>query len=127
MTDPTTDPILGQFTLASEIERYPPGPGASGRRAETLIKSDGLRVVLVTLRAGVALHEHTAPGPITIQAVRGRFTVTIGEEERTLASGDLIAIAAKVRHAVRADDGGAFLLTIGWAPETAKSGESVSS
>lgn len=115
-----SDVILGQFVLADEIERFPPGSAASGRRAETIVKQDHLRVVLVTMSAGAALQEHTAPGPITIQAVRGRFAVTVEREEREIETGGLIAIATGTPHAVRALDNGAFLLTIGWSPEAAR-------
>ena len=36
------------------------------------------------MRAGFALHEHTAPGPITIHALRGRFTASFEDETRPL-------------------------------------------
>lgn len=110
--------ILGQFALARDIDRLTPREDASGRRAETLIKTDRMRVVLVTMRQGIELNEHTAPGPITIQALQGSFIVSVGETERTLAAGDLIAINTRVPHAVRAVEDGAFLLTIGWPPES---------
>jgi quercetin dioxygenase-like cupin family protein len=105
---------LGHFDLTAEIERFPPGDEPSGRRAETLVKDDQLRVVLVTMRAGAELREHEAPGPITIHALRGRFAVAVGGEERELAAGSVVALAASARHAVRALDDGAFLLTIAW-------------
>jgi quercetin dioxygenase-like cupin family protein len=114
----TEQTVLGAFDLDAEIARFPPGEGASGRRAETLIKGDRLRLVLVTMRAGATLDEHTAPGPITIQTLRGRFLVTAGDQEQTLPEGGLIAIAAGARHAVRALDAGAFLLTIAWPGAT---------
>lgn len=110
------DGFLGMFTIDDEIETYSPGDTEAGRRAETLIKTDGLRVVLVTMRTGISLHEHVAPGPITIHVLRGRFVVTFGNEERDLNSGDLISLASGVRHAVRTIENGAFLLTIGWSP-----------
>lgn len=111
-----TDPILGRFDLGAEIARLAPGDNAAGRRAETLIKDDRFRVVLITMRAGSHLQEHTAPGPITIQALRGDFAVTVGDEESPLPAGGLISLAAGIEHAVRAVSDGAFLLTIGWAP-----------
>jgi quercetin dioxygenase-like cupin family protein len=111
MPDPK---VLGRFDLGAEIERFQPGAGASGRRAETLVKSDRLRLVLVTMRAGATLDEHTAPGPITIQTLRGRFAVTAEGTAHELHDGELIAIEAGVRHAVRAIADGAFLLTICW-------------
>jgi quercetin dioxygenase-like cupin family protein len=110
----TDQAILGAFDLAAEIERFRPGEGASGRRAETLVKTDRLRLVLVTMRAGAALEEHTSPGPITIQALRGRFAVTVRNQEHELNETGLIALDAGVPHAVRAVDAGAFLLTISW-------------
>jgi quercetin dioxygenase-like cupin family protein len=105
--------ILGEFRLDDEIERFHPDSGVSGRRAETLIKVDGLRVVLVTMNAGAVLHEHSAPGPITIHAVQGRFTVRVEGASHDLPTGGLISIEMNVRHAVEAVENGAFLLTIG--------------
>lgn len=110
------DGLLGAFNVEEEIERFRPGDTEAGRRAETLIKADGLRVVLVTMRAGISLHEHVAPGPITIHALRGRFGVTFESQERELGPGDLLSLASGVRHAVETLADGAFLLTIGWGP-----------
>lgn len=112
-----SDAILGTFILADEIERFTPGPSEAGRRAETLVKTDRLRVVLVTMRTGARLHDHTAPGPITIQALRGRFDVTIGDGTSDVSAGSLVAIEANVVHAVQAVEDGAFLLTISWPPQ----------
>jgi quercetin dioxygenase-like cupin family protein len=105
--------VLGIYSLPEEIERFrPDAEGESGRRAEGLIKTDGLRVVLVTMNKGASLNEHTAPGPITIHTLRGQMSVTVGDDKVTLAEGGLISIAAGIRHAVYALEAGAFLLTI---------------
>lgn len=114
-----TDTILGKFHLHDEIARFTPGESRSGRRAETLIKTDRLRVVLVTMRAGAELQEHTAPGPITIHALLGRFSITAAADHHDLAHGDLISIQTDVPHAVRAEEDGAFLLTISWHADDA--------
>jgi quercetin dioxygenase-like cupin family protein len=111
-----SDGLLGVFNLDAEIERFQPGDTEAGRRAETLIKADGLRVVVVTMRAGISLHEHIAPGPITIHALRGRFVVTFGNQEREIGPGDLVSLESGIRHAVGTIEDGAFLLTIGWGP-----------
>jgi quercetin dioxygenase-like cupin family protein len=104
----------GVFNLTDEIERFQPGETHAGRRAETLVKTEHLRVVLVTMHAGAVLQEHAAPGPITIQALTGRFTVTGNGETVDLPAGSLAAFAEGVRHSVAATDEGAFLLTIAW-------------
>ncbi len=112
------DGLLGAFNVDKEIERFRPGDTVAGRRAETLIKADGLRVVLVTMRSGISLHEHTAPGPLTIHALHGRFSVTFENQDRELGPGDLLSLAPGVRHAVKTLADGAFLLTIGWGAST---------
>lgn len=115
-----SDALLGTFNIDEEIKRFRPGDTEAGRRAETLIKADGLRVVLVTMLSGITLHEHTAPGPITIHALHGRFAVTFEDQERELGPGDLVSLASGVRHAVKTIEDGAFLLTIGWGPTSGK-------
>lgn len=113
MANEHQDGLLGSFELAAEIDRYPPGEHGGGRRSEILVKADGLRVVLVTMRAGAELHEHIAPGPIMIQAIQGEFAVSVEAQEQPCPTGRVIAIGRGVRHAVRAVSDGAFLLTIG--------------
>jgi len=112
--------LLGAFTIDDEIAKYRPEDNEAGRRAETLIKADGLRVVLVTMLTGITLHEHTAPGPITIHVLRGRFNVSFENEEREVGPGELVSIASGARHAVHTIEDGAFLLTIGWGPTAGK-------
>ncbi len=63
--------ILGAYDLNDKTQRYPPGESDAGRTAESLVKDDRLRVVLITMRAGATLHDHAAPGPITIQVLDG--------------------------------------------------------
>ncbi len=99
--------------LWEEAARFPPHE-ESGRRAETLLKAPDLRVVLVTMRAGAELAEHTAPGTITVQALQGRFLFSTAEAEQDLAPGALVSVAGGVRHAVRCLEQGAFLLTLAW-------------
>jgi quercetin dioxygenase-like cupin family protein len=108
-----TQGLLGSFTFDVEIERFPP-EGRSGRRSETLVKTAGLRVVLVTMRAGTELREHAAPGTITVQPIRGRFMLALDGEEREVSEGMIVALEGDTRHAVRAVEDGAFLLTIAW-------------
>lgn len=99
--------------LHAEMDRFVPDR-ASGRRSETLVKSADLRVVLVTMRAGTVLQEHSAPGTMTMQPLGGRFIFSADGEDREVVAGDLIAAAPGVRHAVHALDDGAFLLTLAW-------------
>lgn len=112
--------ILGMHTLVTEIERFDPAESKSGRRSETLIKTDDLRVVLVTMEKNALLRKHSAPGTVTIQCLLGQFAVQVDDDDIVLESGALLTLAPSVEHAVRAHATGAFLLTIAWsknAPE----------
>jgi quercetin dioxygenase-like cupin family protein len=108
--------FLTPIDLNAEIERFP-ADVPSGRRSETLLKSPSLRVVLITMRAGAELREHVAPGPITLQPLRGRFVLILEDGEHEIAAATLTALPGEMRHAVRADEDGAFLLTIAWPGE----------
>jgi quercetin dioxygenase-like cupin family protein len=101
------------FDLGDEIQRFPPDPGSAARhRAETLIKTATLRVVLVTMLAGGEMHQHAAPGPITIQVLSGAIRLTMDDVAQDLGAGQLMSLAGGVEHAVDGIEDGAFLLTI---------------
>jgi quercetin dioxygenase-like cupin family protein len=105
--------IYGTFNLDEVIDEFPPDPDSAARhRAEIPVKTGTLRVVLVTLLSGGRLHEHAAPGPITIQVLRGSVNVSVAGEPRVLGVGELISLAPGVEHAVEGVEDGAFLLTI---------------
>lgn len=105
--------VYGTFNLDQVISEFPPDPNSAARhRAEILIKTDTLRVVLVTMLGGGKMHEHTAPGPITIHVLRGAMNVSVEGQEHVLGAGELISMAPGVEHAVEGVEDGAFLLTI---------------
>ena len=112
--------VYGPARLDTEIARFRPAEreSVSGRRAEILIKTDDLRVLLVTMREGASLAEHSAPGTITIQVVEGEMTVEAEGATYEMEAGSLISLAAGIRHSVNARTDGAFLLTIAWSTRT---------
>lgn len=101
------------FDLNAVIAEFPPDPESKARhRAEILVKSETLRVVVVTAITGGLLHEHHAPGPITVQVLEGAFTVTIDGQPRLMKAGEIAIVAPAVPHGVVCEEDGAFLLTI---------------
>ncbi len=89
-------------------------PEAKGKRSMSLIKTDQLRVVLIRMTTGGEMHEHFAPGQITIHPVGGRFDVTVVARRESIGTDSILTIDAGVRHAVMCREDGAFLLTIAW-------------
>ena len=87
---------------------------AAGRAriARTLVKEGPLRLTLVGLSPGGAIHEHEAGGPITIHVLEGELEINAGGETRAHRVGALIALDQRVRHAVSSSRGALFLLTL---------------
>ncbi len=113
-----SEPLVGMqayetFNLREVIAQYPPDPDSAARhRAEILVKSDTLRVVLITALSGGELHPHAAPGPITIHVVDGSFAIMVNGERQTVSADEVMIMAPGVEHAVECVEDGAFLLTI---------------
>lgn len=87
----------------------------TGRTALTLARGDNLTVVLIVLKAQAELHEHTAPGPITVTALSGylEFQAEGQSDPLALQAGDTAVCGAHLPHRVKALDDSAFLLVIG--------------
>lgn len=105
--------IYGIFNLPTEIDKFPPDPDTEARhRAEILVKTDTIRVVLVTMLSGGYMHEHDVPGPVTLHVLSGTMSLSVDGGEKRLRGGDLLSVAPGVRLEVTCEDDGAFLLTI---------------
>lgn len=90
-------------------------PGATthaGRRARTLVKNGPLRATLVTLAPGGEIPDHHADGPILVQPLTGRLRFTALGATHEVGPGQLLSLAAGVRHALASADGVTFLLTV---------------
>jgi quercetin dioxygenase-like cupin family protein len=116
-------PLSGQglvFRLADEIRglRDDLGRASGGRAAKTLAKSDGLRVTLVLLRAGVTLDPQAAAGGASLHVLEGRLHVQADSRVLEAGTGDLVVLSANLREPIRAEEDSAFLVTVAW-PEGA--------
>jgi quercetin dioxygenase-like cupin family protein len=89
------------------------------RRAVTLIRENGINVVLVYLVPGAVMREHAAPGPATVQVLDGHVRVDLGTDDHLDAeAGRLIAFDAGVRHEVEALEASTLLLTLSQPPSS---------
>jgi quercetin dioxygenase-like cupin family protein len=106
-------PILA-FDLVREQEQLRQEESYRGgdRNAKTLVKQHGLSVVLTVMRKGTRLREHTAPGPISVQALAGHIRLHAVGDTVELPIGHVVTLDADVAHDVEAVEESAFLLTI---------------
>jgi quercetin dioxygenase-like cupin family protein len=104
-----------EFDLPAEIRQLQHGRiyehgNPSGR---TLLKEQDLRIVLIALRAGGRMEEHSASGPSSIHVIEGSVRVHLADRQAELGPGYLLALESAVRHDVEALEDSAFLLTLG--------------
>lgn len=111
---PLESPMLS-FDLNAEIEQLRKEDAwQGGRNSKTLVKHADFRVVLTVLKSGARLHEHRAPGRISVQTVAGHIRMHVEGKVFDLPAGHLLALERGIVHDVEALEDSAFLLTIAW-------------
>ena len=83
-----------------------------GTQSTTLLRDDQLKVMRLALPAGKELPEHAVDGPITMHCLQGAIDVTAYGSCKTMRAGDLIYLAGKVPHALRATEDAFLLVSI---------------
>lgn len=86
---------------------------SAGRSAVTVYggQEHDLRQTLIAMTTGTVLGEHDTNGEATLQVLRGRVTLRAGEDEWSLAVGDLRAVPQR-RHDLSAEQDSVVLLTV---------------
>jgi quercetin dioxygenase-like cupin family protein len=105
---------LQSFDLDAEVTRLREEKAwqEGGRNAITLRKGEGLNVVLLVIKEGDRLDEHTAPGPITLIVHEGRIRFSAADKDVEAEAGTVIACDAGVRHSVEALGDAVCLLNV---------------
>lgn len=80
--------------------------------AITVFKSDVIRIVLMGLHEKAELKAHTANGPISVQVLEGNIEFMTEGKTYPLEKNQLIHLAAKIPHSVKAVKESFFLLTV---------------
>ena len=94
--------------LMEEAER-----AASGRASLTLARGDELTLVLVVMKAGRTLEEHSAPAAAVVVTLSGKIIFTSSADKITLEAGEGVTFTSDVLHSVHASEDSAFLIVIG--------------
>ena len=81
------------------------------REVEMLFEDTWSRLVLIRLRAGALLADHTAKFPITIHAILGAGTLNVAGHKYVLSPGTIVPVQAHVVHNVQATPEVAILVT----------------
>jgi quercetin dioxygenase-like cupin family protein len=81
------------------------------REIKILLTDRWRKLVLIQLRRGALLADHTARVPITIQTVAGHGFLRLGQETHVLSPGVLVPVDAQVLHNVQGDPDVAILVS----------------
>jgi|GEM_PF-160485 len=100
MTITAASPLGTMTTIADLAELVEVQPEATVSR--TVVRADGVRVVLFAFAAGQVLTEHTAAMPVLLQVVEGHLRVDAAGRVADLRPGDLIHLDTRLPHAVEA-------------------------
>lgn len=102
MTAMTTIPNLGSLVEVQEESTV----------SRTVLKADGVRIVLFGFAAGQVLTEHTAAMPVLLTALEGELLITADGRTDTLRPGDVIHFDTRLPHAVEAVTDAKLALTM---------------
>src|ERR671920_116518 len=80
--------------------------------AVLLVNKPDMRLMLLCMRAGQKVPEHSAAGSITVQAVSGRATFYDGQEACEMCAGTIVRLEAGRPHSVEAHTDAALLVTM---------------
>ena len=102
-----------QFRLADEFRTLMEEPAWStaDRNARTLVHEDGLRIMLLMLKAGARIDEHQTRGWVSILVQHGRVRIGVHDETLEARGGDVIVLRHNVPHTVAADEDSGLVLT----------------
>ena len=105
---------IQDFDLDAETQRLRKEDAyTDGRRnAITLRKGEGMNVVLLAMKAGDRLHEHSASGPMTLSVREGWVRFEAAGHEVEAGPRTLISCDAGTPHTVEALEESVCLLTI---------------
>jgi quercetin dioxygenase-like cupin family protein len=81
------------------------------REVRTLLSDRRRKLVLIQLRRGALLADHSAKFPITIQAILGNGTLRVGPDAHPLVPGVIVPVDAHVVHSLQAEPAIAILVS----------------
>ena len=93
------------------------------REIQTLLADLWRKLVLIRLRNGALLADHSAQVPITIQALLGQGTLNVAGRAYRLAPNVIVPVDAHVVHNVQAEPELAILVTFFRQPQTDQVGD----
>lgn len=87
--------------------------------SRTVLKGDGVNIVLFAFDAGQELSEHTAAMPVLLQVLDGALEVTAAGRTEAMTPGDILYLPTREPHSVLATAPSRLMLTMVTAARSA--------
>lgn len=100
MSESTPLPTAGLGYIENFAERIEYSPESTV--SSTLMRAEGVNVVLFAFDEGEELSEHTAAMPVIVQALEGELEITADGKTVTLHPGGMVHFTTRLPHAVKA-------------------------
>ena len=84
----------------------------SDRNTITVLKTNGMRIVLIALHEGAEMIKHTANGVISVQVLEGKLQFNTDLQSVELNNGEMLGLHERIPHSVVAIKETIFLLTL---------------
>ena len=81
-------------------------------RPKVLINEPGYRMVLLSMRAGQSIPEHSAKGIVTVFAVRGHITFYEGPTPCEVQAGEVVSLASGAPHHLEAHEDSVLVVLV---------------
>lgn len=103
-----------RYDLTTEIKniKHEVVQNSTDRHTKLLVKEKDFRLVLISLKKGAVLQEHSAPGRIFVQVLEGHVQMKVNNDLIDLPKGHLTTLEANVKHEVISLEESVFLLTM---------------
>ncbi len=86
-------------------------PG-SQRKTENIARESGVSLILMAMKEGDVLEEHTAPGVVIVQVLRGGIRLQAGSSGTDMGPGQIVMLQPNVPHRHEATAESVVLLTV---------------
>lgn len=112
--DPAEHPLTHlSFKLIGQELREAPSYESAGKNSRSLVKSQGLSMVILAFKEGAEMKEHHAPGPATAIVLEGEIAFSVAENVQILGPLESVVFSPELQHSVKAQKETLMLLVIG--------------
>jgi quercetin dioxygenase-like cupin family protein len=100
------------FDLSAKMQEASQLPLSGGRATHAIVSFPNLKLFVIYMPAQSLWSEHSTPGLIAVQVLKGHVAMSAGEQRFDLTAGQGTALDSNVKHDVHALEESWFLLTV---------------